>query len=66
MAKYRFVEWLDEAGTVISKSNAIDLLVDRDVAITARYKIGTLPTPSPILFIAPLVVGAILTQIGKK
>jgi len=38
MATYRFVAWLDEVGTVIATEPTIDLLIERDLTITAQYE----------------------------
>lgn len=38
MPTYRFVAWLDEIGNPISNEPTINLVVERDVTITAQYE----------------------------
>ncbi|GAI39089.1 unnamed protein product, partial [marine sediment metagenome] len=38
MPTYRFIDWIDEVGNVIANVPTINLVVERDVTITARYE----------------------------
>ena len=60
MVTLRFVEWIDDQGVVISTSNSINLLVDRDATITAHYAEIT-TSRIPIIAAAAAVIIAILS-----
>lgn len=38
MPTYRFVDWIDEIGNIIAIEPVINLVVEREVTITARYE----------------------------
>lgn len=46
LANYRFVEWVDDTGAVISTSNSMNLMVDRAGTVTAHFELYEAPPPA--------------------
>jgi len=64
MPSYKFVAWLDEAGTTISTAPSMNFIVERDITLTAQYEEVTLPEPSSLPLLA--IAGIIISLFKKK